>query len=267
MKRSKISWTDYSGGDLNFVTGCTPISEGCANCYAKRIYQRFGRDFSQVQTHPDKLRRLVNWGPAFAGNRRGPQTKPMAFVCDTGDLFHEAVPDEFIQEALSVMVERTDIEWQILTKRAYRMAAGTIRFVKTTPLELPITASGKPYIPSHLWFGITAENQRRLKERLDGLLRVPSFMRWLSIEPMLERMSLRDAIPALAMADIRWVICGAESGPGRRPFDIAWAEELYRQCHAAGVPFFGKQASGQYPGVPLLVDGRIIHEWPRQEDA
>jgi len=94
MKQSAIGWTDFSGGDLNFVTGCTPVSEGCKNCYAKAIYERFGRDFD-VTIHPQNIMALrrhdwPKWSP-----KRGPGYKPMAFVCDTGDLFHENVSSPF----------------------------------------------------------------------------------------------------------------------------------------------------------------------------
>jgi protein gp37 len=277
MKHSPIPWTDYSAGDLNFVTGCTPISEGCTNCYAQRIYARFGRDFSQVQIHPAKLERLRAWPPPQDGNIRGPHRRPLAFVCDTGDLFHEAVPNAFIWDVLALLEQRPDITWQILTKRIARAAEWGAYFAK-----LP-----------HVWLGVTAENQKRADERIPLLLQIPAAVRFVSVEPLLEAVDLTKwlwrcecgawpddtwrwngerwehhhgypigHVPAEPSHALSWIIAGAESGPGRRPFDGAWAEALFWQCQEAGTPFFGKQSSGARPGVPLLLDGRVIHEFP-----
>lgn len=263
MKRSAIPWTDYSAGDLNFVTGCTPISEGCINCYARRIYERFGRDFTQVQTHPDKLERLRKWNPPADGNIRGPHSRPLAFVCDTGDLFHRVVRDAFLLDAFDLLVQRSDITWQVLTKRVVR----AMDFLRAYVVGM----GGQ--LPGHIWIGVTAENQRRADQRIPYLLRIPAAVRFVSVEPMLEAVDISRWIPIVGTgvsgrkylfgeSRLSWVICGAESGPGRRPFDAAWAEELYGQCRAAGVPFFGKQDSGNRPGRPLLIDGREIHEFP-----
>ena len=113
MKTSRIGWTDYSGGCLNFVTGCTPVSAGCRWCYARAIYERFGRDHSVVQVHPDKLANLHTM--RFPrGSKSGETDKPKAFVCDTGDLFHMSVPSEFIWDALSTMTALYDVNWQVL---------------------------------------------------------------------------------------------------------------------------------------------------------
>lgn len=281
MKASKIGWTDFSGGDLNFVTGCTPVSEGCQNCYARSLYERFGRDFT-VRVHGDKLRRLIKKAFPYYSPKRGPQYKPMAFVCDTGDLFHESVPDDVIREALSVMGLRPDVVWQVLTKRARRMH----------DLFCGLMGAYGQAPPPNVWLGVTAENQRCADERLPYLLDTPATVRFVSVEPMLERMSLEPYMPQydyrpeheywrvahpedgtkriLINPGLDWVICGAESGPYRRPFRAEWAEELWSECRSYGIPFFGKQDSGQHPGVTLLLrsrpwDGsslRKVREWP-----
>jgi len=266
MKRSTISWCDYSGGDLNFVTGCTPVSEGCANCYAAAIYKRFGRDFSKVLTCGGKLDRLFTKGfPAF-DNVRGSYSRPLCFVCDTGDLFHEAVPVDFVRRAIGLMRWwRTDVDWVILTKR---------------PENIP----GDILWPDNVWLGVTAENQEMADKRIPLLLKVPAKVRFVSVEPMLERVDLMawlrpctwgcgldefgDCLGEPSCPDYRprgldWIICGAESGAHRRSFDQAWAESLYLQSRAGEVPFFGKQDSGLRPGRPLLIRERQIQEWPR----
>ncbi len=274
MKPSAIGWADYSGGNLNFVTGCTPVSRGCANCYARRIYERFGRDHSVVRVHPDKLERLAKQrfgkslrdraGTVEYESPKRPGHKPMCFVVDTGDLFHEDVPDEFVLSALRTLAGCQDVTWQILTKRPRRM----VGFYNAYGYQYQI--GGEP----NLWLGVSVEGQATADERIPLLLQTPAAVRFVSVEPMLEPVDLT----AVEMPDgdtlgrnlhnwgvdagLDWVICGAESGPNRRAFDPRWAEALYEQCACAGVPYFGKQTSGLHPGEPLLIEGRVIHEWP-----
>jgi len=256
MKPSKIGWTDFSGGDLNFVTGCTPVSDGCKNCYARRIYERFGRDFSRVTFHADKLARLRRKRFPKYSPKRGGSHKPMAFVVDTGDLFHPDVTDEQVEAAFRVMIERDDVVWQVLTKRAERMQS-LLSFwhgIGTYPL----------YYPPNIWLGVTVENQRCADERIPLLIDTPAAVKFISVEPMLEAISL---IPHLAsLHEIDWIICGGESGPDRRPFDVRWAADLYEQCRRVGVYFFGKQDSNLYPGKPLVLPGYgVVHEWPEED--
>lgn len=234
IKPSAIGWTDYSGGDLNFVSGCTPVSEGCQNCYARAIYERFGRDFGKVTVHHGKLLRLSY--QQFGRSVKTSSPRPMCFVCDTGDLFHEVVPSDFIRDALGIMGRRPDVIWQVLTKRPERLAEFLDCFAH------------------NVWMGITAENQRRLDERLPHLAQWPG-TKFISVEPMLEPVTLGGQ-------HVDFVICGAESGPNRRPFDVAWAEALYDECREAGIPFFAKQDSALRPGAPLLIHGKEVREWP-----
>ena len=266
MKVSAVSWTDYSSGDLNFVSGCTPVSESCQNCYARAIYERFGRDFSKVVVDSAKLWRAFS-SKAYGdfSPKRGPGYKPMCFLCDTGDIAHEAVPDSFLLDAWRLMAARKDVIWQVLTKRPHRL----LDFLSNYGYQYQI--GGEPNI--HI--GVTAENRARANERIPILLEIPAAVRFVSAEPMLGPVDLRQYLP-MRHADgtlyfsyryghkhgLSWVIAGAESGPNRRPFDVAWAEALYQQCKEAGTPYFGKQDSGLYPGVPLILSDGIVHQWP-----
>lgn len=250
MHRSKIGWTDYSGGVANFVLrgkarGDCECSEGCANCYAQALRNRNPKEAEDTTTFsPDKLRRLLRAGFCEKGRyyRRGPGSRPMVFVVDMGDLFHSAVPDPFIMRALATFTARWDVDWQVLTKRADRLA----RLWSCAEL------------PPNVWVGVTAENQRRADERLPFLAQVPAAVRFVSVEPMLEPVRLD-------LAGVHWVICGGESGPGRRPFDKAWAEALREQCEVAGVPFFFKQGAARWPGHDDLLGGERMKQWPRLE--
>lgn len=244
-KRSKITWTDYSGGCANFIIGCTPASTGCANCYGKEWARKKkwnDGDFSKVTLYPDKLRELarVKFNENVTHYRRGLGARPTVFVVDLGDLFHDIVPNSFILEALAIMTQRIDVDWQLLTKRPQR-ALEVIR----DPL------------PRNVWMGVTCENQKRATERLPILARIPAALRWVSIEPMLAPMDLG---PHLAMLD--WVVVGAESGNNRRYFSDRWAWDVLEQCAAAGVPFFFKQSSGRYPGTDPYLHGRLYQEIP-----
>lgn len=264
MRRTNIGWADYSGGDLNVVIrgrNC-PISEGCANCYVARDFKRYGREMEEnTVLYHKKLERLARaqWTSGDQPYRRGPGSRPIMFIADYGDLFCDDVPDHFIFNVLDVCNMRRSADWVLLTKRPQRMLDVTNDWLEIY--------GETPKLPRNIWCLVTAENQRRADELIPILLQVKAMVRGASIEPMLDPIYLRKSW--LYPYDIEhpgylnWVIVGAESGPDRRPFDPAWAMDLYEQCRAAGVPFFGKQDSGPRPGVPLLLGGREVKEWPR----
>jgi len=279
MKRSAISWCDFSGGDLNFVTGCTKVSEGCRFCFAEAIYERFGRDFSKVRIHPEKVEKLLRARWPQDGNVRGPHSKPLLFLCDTGDLFHPDVPADFIIYAFEVMAARRDADWVVLTKRPERMA------------EVLFNAEGNYYLGGgdccpNIILGVTAENQEMADQRIPILMRNWVGLTLVSVEPMLGPMDLSpylrcefyagpliepragtiggQPMPAERIRPpLDWVICGGESGPKRRPFYKPWASALYAECLDAGVPFFFKQSGGLRPGSDATLGGHIIQEWPK----
>lgn len=261
IPHSGISYATHSGGDANFVLGCTPVSEGCRNCYALALLRRYKRS-TEVRVDPDKLGRLVGWG---SRGRFGLPTgmRPRVFVCDMGDLFHEDVPDSVIDRAVRTFNLRDDVDWLVLTKRPQRM--------------LDWWSGTGEYLGGNIWLGVTAENQAMADERIPLLLQMPATVRWVSVEPMLEAMDLTpylwltgastagpwyDAlgryrggggvggqmVSSNPSHDIHLVICGGESGRDRRPFDVAWALDLHRQCQEAGVPFWYKQGSALKPG-------------------
>lgn len=281
VKQSAIGWTDYSGNDLNFVAGCTPISAGCQNCYGRAIYERFGLDFGKVTIRPDKLERLARAKFPYPSPKRGAPHCPMAFVCDTGDLFHEAVPADFIADAFAVMSWRKDVIWQVLTKRPERFES--VLYGQDGGWYL----GGGDYF-RNIWIGTTVENQKTANERLPHLLEMAAngWTTFVSVEPMLEPMALSPYLmceqragelkeprkgtiggqpyrAARIRPGLDWVIAGGESGPHRRPFDAAWAVALYEQCREAGIPFFYKQGSSLRPGLDDELPGYgRVKEWP-----
>lgn len=251
-ERSKIAYCDYSGGCFNAELGCTPVSAGCANCYARRIYERWGRDFRMITWSREKLHgmsiiKLPTWGHV-----RGKGAKPLVFLCDMGDLFHEGVPADFIHDTFTIMGRRRDIDWLVLTKRPERMEE----------VLFGGQGAGSCYLGGGDFFGnirvgVTVEN-KETAWRMDVLTPAWAGPTWVSVEPMLEPM------PDFFATDRRvgWVVCGAETGPNRRPFRVEWAEDLYRQCLRRDVPFFAKQNSGHNTKTPLLTWGREVRQWP-----
>jgi protein gp37 len=264
------------------VPGCTPTSPGCKHCWAKataenRLRGRYGYDEDEpfkVKPRPERLaeplrvRKPTRW-----------------FYNSMGDLFHEDVPDEFIAACFGVMAACPQHTFQVLTKRAERMAQwfeslcmehrGDIGGITIRVMDRVLPESTHYYIPvrgrdwplPNVYLGVTAEDQQRADERIPLLLQTPAAVRFVSIEPMLEGLpDLRDYMDgccASCSERLDWVICGAETGPGARPMDLAWARSLRDQCQAAGVPFFFKGAG---PGVPIPED-LDIRQFPEVTNA
>jgi len=237
---TKIEWAEET---WNPITGCTPISEGCAHCYAARMAKRLaGRcgypadDPFQVTLHTDKLDVPLHW--------RKPR---VVFVCSMGDLFHKDVNKWYIVRLLRVMRECEHHRFLLLTKRMER-AARIIAWIMEKNLYCwPLPNVG---------LGVTCENQDAAYERIPLLLACPAAMRFVSVEPMLEAM-------AIGILGLDWVIGGGESGPGARPMDPQWPRDMRDQCVAAGVPFFFKQWGGVHKkkhGREL--DGRTWNQRP-----
>jgi protein gp37 len=195
------------------VTGCTQISPGCANCYAKTFAERFkgvpGHPYEvgfEVTLRSDRLRQPLDW--------KRPQ---LVFVNSMSDLFHEKVPDEFVQQVFQTMRSASRHRFQLLTKRPERL----VEMVSMLPF------------PKNLWVGVSVENQR-WTSRIDELRKIPAAVRFLSCEPLLGPLELD-------LTDIDWVIVGGESGNHARPMRAEWARSIRLQCEAQNVPFFFKQ--------------------------
>lgn len=228
-----IEWTEST---WNPVTGCSKISPGCAHCYAERMAKRLQamgqpnyRDGFAVRTHPHMLDVPNRW--------RQPRR---VFVNSMGDLFHEDVPLDFVHQVFDVMVATPRHTYQVLTKRAERLAQ---------------LAPALPW-PSNVWMGITVEDNERLA-RVDSLRKVPAAVRFLSVEPLL------GPLPDLDVEGIDWVIVGGESGPGARPMQPRWAQDARDICLASGTPFFFKQWGGsRRTRAGRELDGALWNQMP-----
>lgn len=235
---SKIEWTDAT---WNPVRGCTKISPGCAHCYAATFAERFrgvsGHPYEQgfdLRLVPEKILEPTRWTAA-----------KMVFVNSMSDLFHQAIPDCYIEAVSEVMSFVGWHTYQVLTKRASRL-----RSLLSNEL---LSAAGC----EHIWWGVSVEDRKYGIPRIEELRLSPARLRFLSIEPLLEDLGEID------LRGIHWVIVGGESGRGARPLRAEWVSRLLEQCQAASVPFFFKQWGGvQKKRTGRLLNGRIFDEFP-----
>jgi protein gp37 len=222
--KSIIEWTEST---WNPITGCCKISPGCDFCYAERLAKRLNRigvkrykNSFNLTMHPDVLTLPLQW-----------KSPKVIFVNSMSDLFHENVPVEFIQRVFETMKQASQHTFQILTKRSKRL-------VKLAPLL---------EWPDNVWMGVSVESEK-YQFRIDDLRKVPSAVRFLSIEPLIA--PTKD----LDLKTIDWVIVGGESGPGARPMKEEWVLQIKQDCEKFNTPFFFKQ----WGGVRKKLFGRVL---------
>ena len=245
---STIEWTDET---WNPVTGCTRVSPGCDNCYMFALYPRLrgmgvvGYDAApdEVQLMSHRLKAPLSW------------KKPRrVFVNSMSDVFHPDVPYDYVHEIFSVMDEaatRNGHVFQVLTKRPGRAVGWWEKY------KDQFTNGWHP----NIWIGTSVENQK-YAPRLTVLARLPAPIRFVSAEPLLERLDLTEW---LEDGTLQWVIAGGESGVRARPMELDWARDLRDQCGEAGVAFFLKQLGGRRGkrgGDEAVLDGRMWQEQP-----
>lgn len=294
---TKIEWTDET---WNPVVGCTKVSPGCAHCYAEKMAARLkamaladvedGRDPGRKQHYVDAIDDKGRWSGKLmpvpeALNDPLHWKKPRRiFVNSMSDLFHESVPDAFVDEVFAVMYQAQWHTYQVLTKRPDRMAKylnhpGRVNGIATAAYALAARQSPKtvelltngdvfddiaclwplPWI----WLGTSVERQEEADERIPWLLKTPAAVRFLSMEPLLGPVDpfASSCYPACCICGwpwahaerctlckplINWVIAGGESGHDARPCNVEWIRSIQDQCRAASVPFFVKQL-GAFP--------------------
>jgi protein gp37 len=231
--KSSIEWTEST---WNPSTGCDAISPGCDNCYAERLSHRlkamgqhkYENGFT-LTTHPSTLELPLQW--------KKPQR---IFVNSMSDLFHNQVPVEYIQRVFSTMRRAHWHQFQVLTKRSGRLLA----------LNEQIDW------PPNVWMGVSVESAA-YKTRIDHLQRTDAAVKFLSLEPLIADLG------TLNLEKIDWVIVGGESGPGARPIEKTWVDDIRRQCSVCDVPFFFKQWGGVHKKRSgRTLNGRTYDEMP-----
>jgi protein gp37 len=169
----------------------------------------------------------------------------MIFVNSMSDLFHEKVPDEYIEQVVKVMLAARWHTFQVLTKRADRLNQ-----LLQGPLKFATTAK-------NIWWGVSVENKRDGVPRIKQLQSAPAAVRFLSVEPLLED------VGRLNLKGISWVIVGGESGPHSRPMKTEWVTSVKSQCELSGVAFFFKQWGGaRKKQAGRTLDGKTYSEFP-----
>lgn len=282
--KTHIEWTDAT---WNIITGCTLVSEGCRHCYAatlaatrlKHIPSRVG--LARINAAGEaKFTGEVRFNEHWLDQPLGWKKPRRIFVCAHGDLFHESVPDEWIDKVFAVMALAPQHTFQVLTKRPERAR----QYLTDSPnnhisIRNQIAGRGPHVLRSrgdaghmqplpNVWLGTSVEDQATADERIPHLLATPAAVRFVSAEPLLGPVDLTWAFPDIRTAcchvcgfrtnavggvcpndrsvlrgdiGLDWLIVGGESGPGARPMHPDWARSLRDQCQAAGVAFFMKQ--------------------------
>ena len=230
---SSIEWTEST---WNPITGCTKISSGCLNCYAERMAKRLKamgqhnyRNGFSLAVHEECFELPLKW--------KKPRT---IFVNSMSDLFHEKLPESVIKQLFDVMRKAFWHNFQVLTKRAERLAE----------------ISPKLKWPDNVWMGVTIENDQYL-DRLNYLKQSGARIKFLSLEPLL------GPINDIDLEGIDWVIVGGESGPQARPIEPAWVMKIRDLCLAQATPFFFKQWGGRNKKKNgRLLEGKIWDQQP-----
>lgn len=304
MNKTAIEYLTHTWNPI--AMRCTPVSEGCKNCWHIRLCKRHAANPLHA---PDVRAAYAGGEPVLLGHRLNAplrRRKPaMIGVQFMGDLFHEDVPDGLVDKAFAVMLQAPQHTYQVLTKRAKRMETyvglwglpddcrssiyRVAESLKCSPASLR-----QRWPLANLWLGVTAENQQTADERIPLLLQTPAAVRFVSIEPMLGPVDIEPYLPQLVCdgcgreiagsyeghiheilhdvgdrfpercgavrrgPGLNWVICGAETGPGKRPMELDWVCDVRDQCSVANVPFFFKRDSN---GSRLL-DGRKWEQYP-----
>jgi protein gp37 len=280
--KTGIQWTDST---WNPVHGCSKVSPGCAHCYAETLSLRYKHTLKPWT--PENASENVKLQHHLLGLPLRWRRPRRIFVNSMSDLFHEQVPDEFIEKVFGVMLSADQHIFQVLTKRPERMRDFML---ERTDSRWASTAFEWP--APNIWLGTSVENQHFADERIPLLLDTPAAVRFLSCEPLLGPIQFAEGwLTGFCDATcdhffktggcrcsrgmgnskfgpwprLHWVITGGESGAHHRPFIPAWAASVRDQCLAAGVAYFHKQGSGQRPGMHQELDGRLWHEFPKVE--
>ena len=272
-----IEWTDTT---WNPTTGCDRISPGCDNCYALTMAKRL-KAMGQAKYQNDGDPRTSGPGFGITGHSDA-LSEPLrwrkprrVFVNSMSDLFHARVTTDLITRVWDVMAKTPQHTYQILTKRASRLAPVLAKVHAELGLTEPLP---------NVWLGTSVENQKYADLRVCALLQAPAAVRFLSMEPLLgpvdltrlplpgrrrtdivlDALSQRYGVPGVwqspTSARIDWVIVGGESGPGARLMEASWAHSVVQQCQIAGVASFVKQLGSAW-ARDTTCGGKTVAAW------
>lgn len=277
MENSKIEWTTHT---FNPWIGCTKVSPGCANCYAETLMAvrygkvKWGKGQPRVRTAPENWRKPRLWNKAAAGASE----RPRVFCASLADVFDEEVSSDWLAELMQLIDDCKNLDWLLLTKRPQNITRLMQR------IEVPGHGFGDAWnfadsMPN-VWLGTSVEDQHRADTRIPELLKVAASTYFLSMEPLLEEVDIRQYLLSdydkAAQDDqlfgplegwnrrkIDWVIVGGESGPGARIMKEQWALSIRDQCDEWSTPFHFKQWGGRdKKAAGRVLDGQTYDELP-----
>jgi protein gp37 len=248
-EKTGIAWTDHT---FNPWWGCTAISPGCDHCYAEAWAKRVGMALWGADA-PRRVFDHKHWAQPLRWNRKAGERglRERVFCASMADVFDNRDGLDEEREKLWTLIHKTPhLDWQLLTKRVGNVA-------RMVP---PSWMNG--HWPSHVWLGSSIVNREEAQRDIPKLLALPAAVRFLSCEPLLER------IGNVARPGIGWVIVGGESGGKARPFGARWARAIVEQCRAARVPVFVKQmGSFVVDRNDAGFEGCEPWEWPLRADG
>jgi len=276
MQRTKIQYLDYTWNPI--AMRCTSISSGCANCWHLAMAKRLAGN--KLLSRKERRAYSGDRGPVLKIKELSTPLylkKPARIgVQFMGDLFHESIKFEIIKQVLMNAANSKRHFYLFLTKRPLRMAECMRWFQQFAYQGEDGYINIK--IPDCFWLGVSVEDQKTADEKIPILLQIPANYRFISIEPMLESITLAHYIPAPVglvpkSQTLNWIILGGETGPKARLMQIEWVRSVRDQCQAAGVPFFFKgwgdhekryNKGSRYDSTNTgrLLDGREYSEMP-----
>lgn len=267
VENSKIEWTDHT---FSPWVGCTKVSAACDNCYAELWSRRTGQaqlwQGERRRTTKDYWRMPHRWNAKAAAE--GVRRK--VFCASLADVFDNQANPDWRRDLWRLIEATPHLDWLILTKRPQNMRKMIIA-ARRTNLGANVGDEHLIWPWPNVWLGTTVENQEEADWRIPHLLAVPAKVHFLSMEPLLGPVRLAKYIGYIGRAfdarepelivphpKISWTIVGGESGPKRRPMDLAWARDLRDQCVATGTPYFFKQVDKKQ----AIPDDLMIRQFP-----
>jgi protein gp37 len=244
-----ISWSQAT---FNGWIGCQKVGPGCDNCYAEARDIRFEGGQHWGPGAPRRRTSAANWRKPYRWDRlaREAGVRTRVFCSSLADVFDNAIDPQWRRDLAQVIRDTPQLDWMLLTKR-----------IGNVPRMVEDDFGGS--LPGHVWLGASVVTQAEADRDISRLLAVPAAIRWLSMEPLLERIEIApDQMAALDM-----VVVGGESGPRARPMPLDWARDLLRQARTGGTAFHFKQMSeadspSDYGDVEAFPEDLRVRELP-----
>lgn len=226
MNKPDAALPRITGLSWDIVEGCSPVSTGCKNCYAKLV---LGEEFNNIKIFPERLIEPDKW-----------YRRAIAFICENSDLFHPMVPREFIMQVIETILAHPLKTFILLTKRPERLIQDQL------------------VLPANVWFGISAENQEMLDLRAPFLNAAQCHVKFVSAQPLLGPLNFEKHCV------LDWIVIGGEYGDGARPMDEEWVSDIVMQAAKRKIRVLYQQKidiNGKRILLPTI-NGRQYQQYP-----